>query len=219
MTRALRCFPLLVLLALSTGCEPEPPPPKNPTCWPNTSPQPHYEGCDEERCVEKETKVAVDTKLASEAEFRCEYCGNLKPEDVATDTDGKITAQVRFGAEGVGLELRFDNRAMQAPTLEKLRQYAIEAILSYSPPQGGTMGVSYIPFEVVSYEGGRMRVKLDATLHDLNYWVDGTFPCLPGGHGCSVQCYHGDSTAGGSGVPMQFSADLTAPLTITPFTY
>jgi hypothetical protein len=131
MRRAIKWLPLLLL-----GCTAEPRPPQNPTCWSNSlhGPLSDPEVCDDERCVERETEIVVDSHE--------------------------------------------------------------------------------------SYEGGRLRVRLNTAFHALQEWVNsgpGSF-CSPNlGVSCDVDCRYLDSTLGGAGEPMQLSADITAPLILTPY--
>ncbi len=213
---------LALALVSSFGCDPEVPPLEDPTCWSLVSPtKPNATRCDEQRCFEKKTTVEVDSWGAAMGQFTCEACGGLRPEEISTD-ESLRTSQVRFGAPegssnvGLRVEVRFDNRAMQNPTLENLRRYALDANFSYETPQG-RLGESYVPFEVVDYANGRMRVRVQTDVHAMQYQyaTSGLTGCLPPGP-CVVICTLADAERGGSGELVHLEADVTAPLVITP---
>jgi hypothetical protein len=118
-------------------------------------------------CLEQQQNLTVDSQQASDGQFNCRGCKDVTPDELSRD-DRIENAFVAFATSDINVNLTFDNRVSLDLTLDNLRKYAGQASGNYLV-QGGSMGFGWVPFEVVSYTGGRLRVRFDTSLGDFSY--------------------------------------------------
>ncbi|MFT3927760.1 MAG: hypothetical protein QM778_34855 [Myxococcales bacterium] len=171
------------------------------------------DACEDQICLEEQQTLTVDSHQASDGQFNCRGC---KDPDVLSRDDRLENAFVTFSTPDLEVHLTFDNRVSLDLTLENLRKYAGDASGTYHV-QGGGMGFAFVPFEVASYTGGRLRVRFDASLGTFSYDGERTpYSCdvVIGGQTVPSVCTKmtcGYQTQAG-GHPVELAVDLAGEL-------
>jgi hypothetical protein len=158
--------------------------------------------------MERQQNVQVDSKGTSDGVFQCSGCDAPVMSTDATP----LYDTIAFKNSELDLSFVFDSRIAIDWSLASLQKYAKDFYGSVNVLDGalGIDEIDHKPFEVVSYQNGRLRLRIQTTLNWYVYHVAGTDYYCFSENLCnsSYSCvYYSDPSD-----PVQFTADLEAEL-------